>query len=198
MIETNLRKHYQKCCIEPLLRLQLIRKFHPHFLTALACLSGICVLFSLAFGYPLTAFFCLALSGFLDTLDGSLARHTGIPSEQGAAFDIVADRIVEFAVILGLFFLEPQARALPALLMVGSTLICITSFLVVGIFTQNTSEKSFHYSPGLMERAEAFLFFALMILFPAFFFYLSYLFSALVFLTAAIRMFQFFRNTSGK
>ncbi len=194
MIEPTLRKTYQKFCIDPLLSLKTLRKLHPLLLTFLACAAGISVLPLLAFDLPIYALLLLILSGFLDTLDGSLARQEGKTSNVGAAMDIVSDRIVEFAVILGLFFVDPASRALPCLLMVGSALICITSFLVVGIFTQNNSEKSFHYSPGLIERAEAFIFFAVMIIFPAAFMSLSILFSSLVMLTALIRMVQYVRD----
>jgi phosphatidylglycerophosphate synthase len=146
-------------------------------------------------GYSFIAVLCLALSGFLDTLDGSIARHTQRASPKGAALDIISDRVVEFVIILSLFLIDPASRALPSLFMLGSVLICITSFLIVGIFTQNESQKSFHYSPGLMERAEAFIFFAAMILFPLAFPVLSALFSLLVAITALIHIFQFFHQS---
>jgi phosphatidylserine synthase len=163
----------------------------PDFFTYLACLSGLSIIPLLAFGYSITAFAMLTLSGFLDTVDGSIARLLKISSPRGAALDIVSDRIVEFAIILGLYTIDPATRGLPAILMLGSILICVTSFLIVGVFTEKDSEKSFYYSPGLIERAEAFIFFALMILFPSIFTIASYLFSFLVFITAALRMRQF-------
>ena len=60
----------------------------------------------------------------------------------------------------------------------------------------NQTEKSFNYSEGIMERPEAFIFFALMILFPNWFPVLASLFSALVFLTAMIRVLEFARHSS--
>lgn len=63
--------------------------------------------------------------------------------------------------------IAPQERGLWCMLTLGSMLLCITSFLVVGIFTENQSQKSFHYSPGLMKRAEAFSFFIAMMIWPA-------------------------------
>lgn len=196
MIETNLRKTYQKYCIDPLLHRNTLRKISPLFLTCLACLTGISLIPLLAYDLPLLAFLFLLFSGFLDTLDGSLARYYGKTSDKGAALDIVLDRIVEFAVIFGLFSIAPESRALPSLLMLGSVLICVTSFLIVGMFTENRMEKSFHYSPGLMERAEAFIFWSAMILFPSSFIILAYIFSALVLITALIRMRQFFKRTA--
>ena len=78
--------------------------------------------------------------------------------------------------------------------MLGSMLLCITSFLVVGIFVANDSHKSFHYNPGIMERAEAFIFFIAMMLWPSAFVGLAMLFSLLVTLTAIIRLTQFYKQ----
>ncbi|NCT57292.1 MAG: hypothetical protein GW760_06250 [Legionella sp.] len=86
--------------------------------------------------------------------------------------DITTDRFVEFVVLLALWSVSPQERGFCAILMLGSILLCITSFLIVGIFTANDSDKGFRYSPGIMERAEAFSF--------------------LVILTAIIRLKQFY------
>ncbi len=194
MIEKNFRKTYQRICVEPLIALPGIRKMEPSLFTGLACVFGIIVLPLLMYGWNLFALLALSLSGYLDTFDGSLARLKGSSSTKGAVLDIVSDRIVEFAVVLGLFVVDPERRALSALFMLGSILVCVTSFLIVGMFSQNQSEKSFHYSPGLIERAEAFLFFGIMILFPTLFIPVSYLFSVLVILTALIRMIQFCKN----
>jgi phosphatidylglycerophosphate synthase len=173
------------------LRISTLRAIHPNIFTLIALLLGSAILPCLVLNLRITAFIFLLLSGFLDTLDGSLARARGKSSPKGAAFDIISDRIVEVAIVLGLYMVDPTERALPSLLMLGSILICVTSFLIVGVFTENSSSKSFHYSPGLIERAEAFVFFGAMILIPSAFVMLAYLFSALVLLTALIRTVQF-------
>lgn len=46
----------------------------------------------------------------------------------GTILDIIFDRIVEFAIIFGLFTVDPVHRAGIALFMLGSILICVTSF----------------------------------------------------------------------
>lgn len=194
MIETAFRKTYQKLCIDPLLHRSILQRIHPNAMTVAAGLVGISVLPCLAWNKPLCALCCLVFSGFLDTLDGSLARALRKASARGAVLDILTDRIVECAIILGLFFASPASRSIATLFMLSSVLICVTSFLIVGIFTANQSEKSFHYSPGLIERAEAFVFWGAMIIWPALFSYLAWAFSALVCLTAAMRTFQFLKN----
>ena len=190
MIDSYYRSPYQKRIIHPLLKWNFIGRVSPALLTLIGLLFGLLVPFFLAWHFSFLALVALVASGFLDTLDGSVARSQKVTSNRGAVFDILADRAVEGGVILGLYFYDPT-RSLLCLLMMGSILLCITSFLVVGVFQANTSEKSFHYSPGLIERAEAFIFFSLMILMPQFFTVLAILFVTLVLFTAALRTYQF-------
>lgn len=179
MIDSYGRSLYQKALVDRLL---------PVFSTLLPITLTSFALFFCACGM-------LVVSGFLDTMDGSVARLKNQTSPFGAALDITSDRIVEFSVIFGLYFFDPENRALSCFLMLGSILFCVTSFLVVGIFTQNSSEKSFHYSLGLMERAEAFIFSSFLILLPGYFIPKSTLFSGLVFLTGVYRLRQFKKST---
>ena len=193
MIENYLRPVYQKFCVDKFAKF-LIDKCTPNQITLLACIFGILVVPSLIVHAHLLATLLLLLSGYCDTLDGTLARIQSKTSDAGTMFDIVVDRIVEFSVILGLFAIDPIHRGWGSLIMLGSVLICVTSFLMVGIFTSNESDKGFHYSKGLMERPEAFLFFIAMIWLPNEFNYISGLFSILVGWTAYVRASQFIRQ----
>lgn len=192
MIDSFFRTLYQKKMVQPILK--PLHFVSPYFVTFAALIFGMSIIPALAFNSPKVALCLLVLSGYFDTLDGSLARAHNRMTEKGAVLDIVFDRIVEFSVIFALTLVDPPSRSLIALLMLGSVLICITSFLVVGIFTANQSEKGFHYSPGIIERTEAFLFFSLMILFPSQFTPLGLLFVGLVLLTSAVRIWQFFHQ----
>lgn len=192
MLDTHGRSLYQRTIVEPSLR--LFKGFSPTEVTIIGIIGGMAIVPLLAFQLSYLAFGMLVLTGFLDTIDGSLARYRNQTTSFGAALDITGDRIVEFSVIFGLYLFQPHERALSCLIMLGSILVCVTSFLVVGIFTQNQSEKSFHYSPGLMERTEAFILFALMILVPQAFFILAPLFTLLVLLTAVVRLWQFWKH----
>lgn len=191
MIETYIRPFYQRILVDPVAR-ALGKKISPSQVTMLAGIAGLLVLPSLYFEAHLAAIALLLLSGYLDTLDGSLARLTKHCSNWGSVLDITTDRLVEFTVIFALWVIAPDNRSVWVILMLGSILLCITSFLVVGVFTANDSVKGFHYSPGIMERAEAFLFFIAMILWPAWFAILAFLFSVLVLATAIIRLKQFY------
>ncbi len=193
MLEHHWRNFYQKIFVDPLAGF-LQHKISAQTLTLIGCALGVLVWPLLALKLTFLSCVFLILSGYLDTLDGTVARLQGKTSAFGSMLDIVCDRIVEFAVILGLFSYFPViSRAWCGLFMLGSILICITTFLVVGIFSENTSQKGFHYSPGIIERAEAFIFFLLMIILPSWFLSLAIIFTGLVFLTAAIRMYQFYK-----
>lgn len=199
MIDSYLRSTYQTRLIDPVLKIPIFRYVNPSLITLLGCLTGILSAFLIYQGFPYIAFSALLFSGYLDTIDGSLARLYGLESKKGTVFDIFCDRIVEFSIILGLCLLQPEIRGIPCLIMLGSVLLCITSFLAVGIFSEESDRtkeetvKGFYYSPGLIERTEAFVFFSLMILLPNFFISLSFTFSVLVLLTGFIRIFQFAR-----
>ena len=190
MLEQSIRGMYQRLLVDPMVK-HLNHHVTPTQVTLLAGLIGILFLPFLLLGHPLYAIACLLISGYLDTLDGSLARHQGSSTPIGSALDIMMDRLVEFVVIFAFYLLNPAEHGLAAMLMLGSILLCITSFLVDGIFTPNDSTKGFHYSPGLMERAEAFCFFIAMVLLPSYFNILAFLFTVLVLLTAGVRLSQF-------
>jgi phosphatidylglycerophosphate synthase len=190
MIEPYIRPVYQKILGDSLAHI-MGKVLSPNAITLLSVLTGVGILPALISDQPLLALVLLVFSGLLDTLDGTVARLFHKESPYGTALDILCDRIVEFSIVFGLLLVSPETRALMGFIMLGSILVCITSFLVVGIFSKNESHKSFHYSPGLMERPEAFVFFGAMILFPDYFQILAFIFSFLVVLTALLRMVEF-------
>ena len=149
MIETILRPNYQRFFVDPIAHaLSRIRFITPIRVTLLAVIMGMCSAVLIIWQHTYLAVLCLLLSGFFDSLDGTLARVTGQASDQGAALDIVGDRIVEFVIIFAFYLLDPSRNALGALAMLGASYLCVTTFLVVGIFSANEGNKSFHYSAG--------------------------------------------------
>lgn len=192
MLENHLRPTIESLIFEPIVRILEKSGAHPNHVTLASLCFGLAVVPALYLGTPWLAVGLLWLSGLGDVIDGSLARATEKTSDFGTAFDIISDRIVEFSVVLALFLVSP-GRELVALSMLGSILVCVTSFLVVGIMTEKKGPKSFYYSPGLMERAEAFVMFSLMMLLPGWFTLLGWLFVGLVSATAIIRVNEFRR-----
>jgi archaetidylinositol phosphate synthase len=196
MLDYYLRPALQQMLIAPIAdRLQYYNFCSANVVTSIALLFGLLAAILTWNQWPMLACTLLIFSGYCDVLDGSIARLKQQTSAIGTVYDIVADRIVEISIMIALYFINPNIRATPCILMLSSVLLCVTSFLVVGIVSENKSEKSFHYSPGLIERAEAFLFFIAMILLPKHFVILSYMFSFLVFITTLLRIAEF-RNKS--
>lgn len=192
MLETYLRPAYQKLLVDPLAeKMRRSGWLSPDLVTAFSCFFGVLSGVALYTHMPVFALFFLLFSGYLDTFDGTLARLQQRSSDFGTMLDILSDRVVEFAIIAGLYAINPASRGLSCLFLLGSFLLCITSFLTAGIFTQNTSDKSFHYSTGIIERAEAFGFFVLMILLPSWFNILAWVLTGLVLLTTVIRLCEF-------
>ena len=189
MLEAHLRPAYQQLFVEPVAK-RLAGRCTPNAVSLASLLVGLAAAPAIAMENPWLAMALLLISGYLDTLDGSIARLTNHCTPFGTMLDITCDRLVEFAVIFGLFAYAPEARGWLCMGMLGSVLIVVTTFLTAGMFLPNESEKSFNYTPALMERPEAFTFFVLMIFFPAWFDWLAYLFIVLVLYTAMLRMLQ--------
>ena len=103
----------------------------------------------------------LAISAALDALDGALARESGQPTLLGGVSDLVADRVVESAVIIGIAWPNPSLY-LPALILIASWYVNITVFLAVGAALERRGPKLIDSPPGILERTEALIFFVVL------------------------------------
>lgn len=139
-------------------------------------------------GFPVIAVIVLWLSGFLDAVDGSMARATKT-SPFGTVMDVTFDRIVEISVILGVAFLYPDIMW-AALLLMASIVISMTIFLTVGNVSVNNGVKSFRYQAGLAERTEGFLFLSVMMLAPSIVLWTTLAFFAVELFTAGQRFME--------
>ena len=106
----------------------------------------------------------LAVSAALDALDGTIAREFGGASTPfGGVMDLSFDRVVEAAVIIGIVWRHRELDFY-ALLLVASWYVNITVFLAVGAAMERTGPKLIDYPPGILERTEALIFFAVLAL----------------------------------
>jgi len=156
--------------------------------TVLSFIIGISSGVFVYFGQAWIAVVVLWLSGYLDAVDGSMARATK-PSPFGTVMDVTFDRIVEISVILGVAFLYPDIMW-AALLLMASIVISMTIFLTVGNVSENNGVKSFRYQAGLAERTEGFILLSAMILFPSFVLWTTLLFLAVELFTAGQRFLE--------
>ncbi|MGL5918629.1 MAG: CDP-alcohol phosphatidyltransferase family protein [Cetobacterium sp.] len=110
------------------------------------------------------AILLLWISGYLDAVDGTIARKTKTSSPFGTVMDITFDRMVEGAIIVGVAYNYKELSFISLILAV-SIIISMTIFLTTGSLAENKGQKSFYYQAGLAERTEGFLMLTLMILF---------------------------------
>ncbi|MGG3912261.1 CDP-alcohol phosphatidyltransferase family protein [Bacillus sp. es.034] len=187
MLDTHARKWVQPS-IEGTARLFLSKGLTANQVTVTAFIIGSVTGLVYYLGFPVMAVLLLWLSGFLDAVDGTMARLTK-PSPFGTVMDVTFDRIVEISVILGVAFLHPDIMWALLLLSV-SIIISMTIFLTVGAVSEKQGMKSFYYQAGLAERTEGFILFSLMMIFPSIVLWTTLLFLAVELYTGIQRFLE--------
>jgi archaetidylinositol phosphate synthase len=158
----------------------------PNVLSYAALSLGLAAGLLFFVGWVWAAFFTLLGSGLLDALDGRVARLGDRTTPWGGVLDLVFDRIVEAAVLLGIAVPHPEWH-LPALVLAATWYVNLCVFLAVGAASERYTEKVIHYPPGLLERTEALVFCAIVVVAPSLAAAGAYLYAALELLTAAQR-----------
>jgi archaetidylinositol phosphate synthase len=76
--------------------------FTPNVLTLIGLAIGVIAGIVLAFGFFVAGGVLILLTGFVDTLDGAVARNGRTTTTFGATLDSISDRYVDCIVLLGL------------------------------------------------------------------------------------------------
>jgi phosphatidylglycerophosphate synthase len=185
MLDTHARKHVQPI-FEKTADFLLKRGFTADGVTKIAFVIGMSSGLLIYLDQPIWAVIALWFSGFLDAVDGTMARKTKT-SSWGTLLDISFDRLVEISVILGLAFRFPDAMWV-LLLLSASIIIAMTVFLTVGALSEKQGTKSFYYQAGLAERTEGFILFTLMIVFSPYLIAITLIFIAVQIFTIFQRL----------
>lgn len=188
MLDTHARK-YVNPIIELGAKFLLKLKLTPNNVTILALLLGISSSIFLYFDMQVVAVIVLWISGYLDAVDGAMARKSNSSSSFGTLLDIVSDRIVEVSIVLvlGIKFIDVRYNFI---VLTVCILMSMTIFLTVGALSEKKGVKSFYYQAGVAERSEGFIFFSLMILFPGYLRIITNIFSILIIVTAIQRFLE--------
>ena len=109
-----------------------------------------------------------------------------LPPRHGKS-ELVSRRLPAF--ILGCYWVYPQ-HATAYLLFFAAVLFHFSTFVAAGALFKNNSQKSIHYENTLIERAEAFIVFSLMLLMPEQMFGILMTCNVLVFFAAATRLWR--------
>jgi phosphatidylglycerophosphate synthase len=162
-------------------------------------LAGIAA-FLIAFQLYLAGLAFILLSRLCDGLDGAVARATQ-RTDFGGYLDIVLDFGFYGLIPLAFAFADPAANAVAAGILLLSFYVNGGSFLAFaaiaekrGFSGEARGTKSFLFSTGLAEAGETLAAFVAMCLFPSWFPVLAGVFAAMVFYTAAVRVFRAWRS----
>ena len=188
MLDTHARK-YVNPIIELGAEFLLKLKLTPNNVTILALLLGVSTSIFLYFDMQIIAVTLLWVSGYLDAVDGAMARRSNSSSSFGTLLDIFSDRIVEVSIVLvlGLKFVDVRYNLI---VLTVCILMSMTIFLTVGALSEKKGVKSFYYQSGVAERSEGFIFFSLMILIPSYLGIITNIFSILIIITAIQRFLE--------
>jgi CDP-diacylglycerol--glycerol-3-phosphate 3-phosphatidyltransferase len=129
-------------------RLFVVLRLTPNTITVLGLIASLAAGYFLAVRRPLAAGLLIVAAGFLDMLDGQVARLTGRRTRFGALLDSSLDRYAEFALYGGLayHFRGRWIEGLAALAFLGSVMVSYTRARAEGL--------GFECREGLMQRAE--------------------------------------------
>ena len=195
MIDSKFRNSFQPI-FDRIAKIFIMLKIKPSTITIFAFIIGLVSAFLIFLNQYLAALALLWISGLLDVLDGTVARINNQSSKRGAYIDMIFDRMVEAAVILGFYFAFPEFAPAYMLFFVA-VIFNFTTFTVAGSLFHNTSLKSMHYDSGLAERTETFIVFSLMLLFTGQIFWILMIFNIIIFITGIIRFFKITKYSKG-
>ncbi|MCF2905993.1 CDP-alcohol phosphatidyltransferase family protein [Octadecabacter sp. CECT 8868] len=164
------------------------------FVTITGLVLGLSAAFLIAIGWPFLALFLLLASRIADGLDGAVARAT-TKTDFGGYLDIACDFLFYGAIPFAFVIMNPSANAIAGAFLLTSFYFNGTSFLGYAILaekhemeTSSQGIKSLYFSNGLLEGTETIVFFVLLCLFPTSFAALAWIFGALCFATATLRL----------
>ncbi|MFH1657377.1 MAG: CDP-alcohol phosphatidyltransferase family protein [bacterium] len=126
----------------------------PNHYTLASVLFAFGILYFLIKQSILLAIFFLVIAGFLDLVDGAVARYKNVATKRGAYLDTIVDRYVEGILLLGMLFLPLPEIFLPAyvwifLIIFGSVM---TTYAKAAAKEKNLTDQEM--KGGLLSRGE--------------------------------------------
>lgn len=192
MLDTYGRKYLDKY-FEHTAAFFISKKLKPTHITFIALFLGILASAVYYFNYILLSIILLWFSGFLDAVDGAMARKMQSITKTGTLLDICFDRVVELVFIV-VFAIKHHTAVFALLCLTCAIVLSMTVFLTSGMLLENKSKKSFHYQAGLMERTEGFIMFTIMMSLNSFMSEITYIYAALILFTAGQRLLEAVKN----
>lgn len=167
-------------------------------------LFGLCLgLFSavlIGFGWTILALIPLLLGRVADGLDGAVARAS-TKTDFGGYLDITADFLFYGAIPMAFVVLDPALNGAAGAFLLTAFYFNGASFLGFAILAEKhgktttaQGQKSLYYSNGILEGTETIVFFVLLCLAADHFAILAWVFGALCFTTATLRIYAAYQT----
>jgi phosphatidylglycerophosphate synthase len=161
-------------------------------LTATSLGIGALCLVAIAFGLNTMALVLWLLNRLFDGLDGEVARLRGESSEFGAFVDIVADFFVYGGFVVALAVQHPDSRLALVVLFfayyVNGTVFLALSGILERLKRERLTERGLHFRRSLTEGFETIVAGTLFLLLPEHVSIIAWIFAAMVFISAAQRL----------
>jgi len=135
--------------LQPLAHFLISLRITPNQLSWASLVLGGCAGVALAYGYFGGAALVATASAFLDSLDGIVARETGVASDAGEVLDAAIDRYVEFFFLGGLVIYYHDVFVLQFL-----SLLALVGCFMVSYSTAKAEALHIPPPPGIMRRHE--------------------------------------------
>ncbi len=155
----------------------------PNFFTFFVLVFGFVGAYFIFKGYFKLAIFFILISGFLDFVDGAVAKVNKKETKFGALFDSVVDKTSEIFWYIALGFYNENFWPLISLV--------IATFMLSSYISKHAKALGGKSGGGLIERKERLILIILGLLFPK---YLSSFLFAIFFLSLLTCFQRFFRN----
>lgn len=142
--------------LQPVGDFLILLRLTPNAISLLSFFFGAMTGVALAFGHFGSAGFLSTISSLMDSLDGMVARKTGVASDSGEVLDAAVDRYVEFFFMAGLMI---YYRDVPWLVM-----LCLAALLGSFMVSYSTAKaEALQVTPprGMMRRTERALYLTL-------------------------------------
>ncbi|MEX2582629.1 MAG: CDP-alcohol phosphatidyltransferase family protein [Gemmatimonadota bacterium] len=158
MAAANIPKHVQDAAVRmmaPLFEPFIRRRVHPNIVTTVGFLVTISAGIAFFLGHVRIGGALVLLGGFIDIVDGQVARATGLASVFGSFYDSTLDRISEIVVFLGIFSLYGGGHPdFDYPWMVYTVALAMAGSLMVSYTRARAEALGLDCNVGLMQRLE--------------------------------------------
>jgi CDP-diacylglycerol---glycerol-3-phosphate 3-phosphatidyltransferase len=158
MAATSIPKHVQDRAVrlmQPLFEPLIRRRVDPNYVTTVGFLVTISAGIAFFMGHVRIAGALVLLGGFVDIVDGQVARGTGLETVFGSFYDSTLDRVSEIVVFLGIFSLYGGGHpdfGYPW--MVYTVALAMAGSLMVSYTRARSDALGIDCNVGMMQRLE--------------------------------------------